>query len=339
MISNEQYDKNGYTGLKNLGNTCFLNSCMQALLHTHELHAYMYGKNYQKNMKTVDDATIFANYKALAETTFSGNGVFDPREFVISIHKVATKKGVEIFTGWAQNDVTEFLRFVVDCFHNSVSRAVDVKISGKPGSNTDKTAYQCYQMLKTAYAKEYSEIMELFYGIFVSEIKSVDGNTIHSSKSEQYFILDLPMAPNMMDCFRNFIAPELLQGDNAWHNDKTGNKESAIKQMRFWNFPKILVITLKRFTNHMSKSNAFVDFPIEGLDLSEFAHDYNAHRYVYDLYAVCNHMGGVNGGHYNAFVKNKMGRWILFDDERVQIVDNPEHIKTPAAYCFFYRRR
>jgi len=49
-------------------------------------------------------------------------------------------------------------------------------------------------------------------------------------------------------------------------------------------------------------------------------------------------MGGQMGGHYTAYVKNdKANKWILYDDERVSIVENPASIITPQAYCLFYR--
>ena len=59
----------------------------------------------------------------------------------------------------------------------------------------------------------------------------------------------------------------------------------------------------------------------------------------YDLYAVCNHTGGMSGGHYTAYCKNPVdGTWYLFDDMRVERISEHQ-IVTKAAYLLFYARR
>lgn len=44
-------------------------------------------------------------------------------------------------------------------------------------------------------------------------------------------------------------------------------------------------------------------------------------KYVYDLVAVSNHMGGLGGGHYTALAKNG-DRWYNFDDSYVSLVQS-----------------
>lgn len=55
-----------------------------------------------------------------------------------------------------------------------------------------------------------------------------------------------------------------------------------------------------------AKNNALVDFPIEGLDISKYVYDKEGKSYVYDLYAISNHMGSLHGGHYTAYGKNAL---------------------------------
>lgn len=61
--------------------------------------------------------------------------------------------------------------------------------------------------------------------------------------------------------------------------------------------------------------------------------------YIYDLYAVCNHHGTMQGGHYTAFCKNSVdGLWYCFDDSDVQQLSEDE-VCTQTAYILFYQRR
>jgi ubiquitin carboxyl-terminal hydrolase 8 len=346
-----KYKSKGRIGLENLGNTCFLNACMQVLSNTYELnHILDVNMNNSSNNvtkeKTPNDI-ILTEWNELRTIMWSGNGIIAPRKFVHNVQQIAKAKDRDLFTGHAQNDMPEFLLFFMDCIHSSISRNVKMNINGVAQNDTDRIAIKCYEMLKQTYLNEYSEIMDMFYGIYISMIESKDKKILHSIKPESFFILDLPITDNvsvfnnLYDCLNHYTKPELLDGENAWYNEKTKQKEDVKKQIRFWNFPQIVTMTLNRFTaDGTRKINNNISFPVDNLDLSPYACGYKAASYQYELYGICNHIGGVTGGHYTAFVRNVDNIWLHYNDKTVEIVgENPEGIVSPAAYCLFYRKK
>ena len=340
-------------GMANLGNTCFLNSCIQILIQIEEIAQIHESSNVSQNN---DDALIVNEFillrRSMQESTkLHTSPVIHPGKFVHSIHRVAQNKNRELFTGWAQNDLSEFLLFMIECMHKSRRRAVQIRLNGKSLNDTDKLAVECYTMLKDTYEKgDYSEFSELFEGVHVSRLSTPDGLNVHSIRPEIFGVLDLPIplangpSCHLYDCFDVFVAEEILSG---WKNDKTGQHESVRKNMVFWNFPKILIITLKRYSSDgRSKNNVLVDFPLDNLDLSPYVVGYKANTYKYRLFGVANHMGGINGGHYTAFAlsssesfaKRNVDAWHCYNDDRVSEID-PNQVVSPAAYCLFYRKQ
>lgn len=341
----------GLSGYSNLGNTCFLNSCIQVLNHTYELIA-LHTSLTQKNC---DETNLWNEYDKLRNATLVGNQLINPLPFVQMVHQLAMKKGKILFTGWAQNDLPEFLLFMIDAMHTSICRKTSAKVLtvNLPQNNSpkDNLAKRCLETLGEVYSAEYSEIMDLFYGMYVSKISSIETISSQSFKPEPFFILDLPIPTNirspirLLDCFNEFINIEHLDGDNKWFNEDTQKKESATKQILFWSLPPILVICLKRFTSTGEKINSFIDFPIENLNLSPYVVGYTPEIYKYDLFGVCNHIGTTMGGHYTSFVKNMISgengdpQWISYDDRHVNLIPTQQSIITPLAYCLFYRRK
>ena len=347
-MNNIEYNEKdkGYTGLVNLGNTCFLNSCIQILNHTYELVDVLNHPNIGKIVKqNIPEYSLMIEWNELRELMWSNNGVVSPNKFVFNIHKLAREKKRELFTGWAQNDMSEFLLFFIECIHNTISQNVGIKISGKKINEVDDLAIQCYTMLQSIYTKDYSKIMDIFYGIYVSQIISRDGKSVHSNKPELYFILDLPIPvendkKTIYDCFDLFTQVEVLENENEWFNEKTGVKENIQKRIVIWNFPNILVITLKRFSfDGETKINKLIEFPLDNLNLSRYVKGYNSNSFIYELYGICNHYGSIHGGHYSSFVKNASNQWVHYNDTNVNIINSENELITSSAYCLFYRKK
>jgi ubiquitin carboxyl-terminal hydrolase 8 len=336
-----KYENKGLSGLANLGNTCFINSCMQIMSHTYELNDFLENDSYKKKLKNKYDSALLLEWDNLRKILWKENCIVSPGKFIKTIQKVAHLKKVEMFTGYSQNDVSEFLLFMIDCFHNSLSREIKITVTGNPENETDNLAIKCFEMIKNCYSKDYSEIWNLFYAIHVSEISRTDNGKILSTNPEPYFMVDLPIppdnkSPSLIDCFSHYVKGEIIQN----YKDETTNETVDIKKkILFWSFPTILAIDLKRFNSRFQKNQIYIAFPIDELDLSPYVIGYKKENYKYELYAVCNHSGGVMGGHYTSYVKNANGKWYHYNDTSVSEVGIQDSIISPKAYVLFYRKK
>jgi ubiquitin carboxyl-terminal hydrolase 8 len=340
----EKYKDKGLSGLANLGNTCFINSCLQILSHTYELNEFLDMESYKKKLKNKYESALLLEWDNLRKLLWETNCIRSPGKFIKTIQKIAQIKGLTLFTGYSQNDLPEFLLFLIDCFHTSLSREIKMTISGSPENETDKIAIQCYEMVKNMYSKEYSEIWNLFYGVHVSEISSLENGNIFKNTPEPFFMIDLPIptenkSPSLIDCFELYVKGEILENENAWYNEETKTKENIKKKILFWSLPNILVIDFKRFNSRNQKNQILITFPLDELDLSEYVIGYKKNSYKYELYGVCNHSGNVLGGHYTSYVKTSNGKWFHFNDTSVSEVGLIESIISVKAYCLFYRKK
>jgi len=343
----ESYSGKGLSGLANIGNTCYLNSFMQILSHCYELNDFLSSGNYKQKLNRVADSVLLLEWDKLRELLWSSNCTVAPYGFVKSVQKIAEIKHRDIFTGYAQNDVHEFLLFIIDCFHNGLAREVDMHINGETQNDTDKLATVCYTMMKNMYKKEYSEMLPIFYGIHVSEIISSTTHDILSARPEPFSVISLAIRDinkqvSLYDCFDLYCEPEFLHGENAWFNDKTGQNENALRKICFWSLPHVMLIDLKRWTTdpngHTKKVQQLIHAPLVDADFSKYVKGYSPHSYVYDLFGVCNHSGGVGGGHYTATIKNANGKWYEFNDTLVNEIKE-EQVITTYSYCLFYRKK
>lgn len=343
------YHIKGLSGLANLGNTCFMNSCMQVLSNTPELNQIITNCNndietnaaQERTNQICDHKTLLKEWKDLKNLMWSDNAVIGPKRFQRTVQMVADKHHKDLFTGFAQNDLPEFLLFIVDAFHMALHNQVNVKIKGTVKNDMDKVAVKCFGVIKTMYEKEYSVMLDHFYGISLTYITNMSGEVM-SLNPEPYMMLNLPIPlkknVTFKECLDLYCQDEKLDGDNMWFNEKTGQKEVVVRKTKFWSFPSVMIVDLKRFNNNNRKRQDLIKIPVEEtIDLSGYIYGYNAKSYVYQLYAVCNHEGGSLGGHYTANIKKEDGKWYNYNDTNITEISEKKVIST-KAYCLFFKK-
>ncbi|XP_039507540.1 ubiquitin carboxyl-terminal hydrolase 2-like [Pimephales promelas] len=113
----------GLVGLRNLGNTCFMNSVLQCLSNTHDLRDYCLRNSHRTDLNNNCrvKAALMEEFAKLTQTlwTSASSEAISPSDFKMQIQKYAPR-----FVGYNQQDAQEFLRFLLDGLHNEVNRVI-----------------------------------------------------------------------------------------------------------------------------------------------------------------------------------------------------------------------
>ncbi|KAJ0405488.1 hypothetical protein ATCC90586_000151 [Pythium insidiosum] len=367
----------GLVGLQNLGNTCFMNSCLQcvsnlpALVHYFQSGAYLREINDTSPTKGAL-ATAFGDLiKALwSSPEFTSTR---PVELKRVIGKVASR-----FTGYDQQDAQEFLRFLVDGLHEDLNR-----IKKKPpyyeikdrDNTPDRDVSDEYW--RFYLDRNHSALSELFCGQLRSEIRCHTCN--HRSLCFDVFwdlSVPVPKKPkvsthlriasvfssspsstgsaepsspssqgvSIQDCLKAYTEQELLDDGDSYYCSKCKAHRAVTKKISLYRLPQVLVVHLKRFsysTFSRDKVTTAIRFPVVGLNVAEFCAEDAVldGSTLYDLTGVVNHVGSLHGGHYTAECVNAdTNDWYDFNDATVSLVKKPQ-LSSASAYILFFRRR
>uniref|UniRef100_G1MU71 Ubiquitin carboxyl-terminal hydrolase n=1 Tax=Meleagris gallopavo TaxID=9103 RepID=G1MU71_MELGA len=332
----------GLTGLRNLGNTCFMNSILQCLSNTKELRDYCLQNQYLRDLNNNSRmrTALMSEFAKLIQLlwTSSPNDSVSPSEFKTQIQRYAPR-----FVGYNQQDAQEFLRFLLDGLHSEVNRVLV-----RPRANADTLDHlpddeKSRQMWRRYQEREDSRVSDLFVGQLKSSLTCSECGYC-STAFDPFWDLSLPIPKKgygevtLMDCLRLFTKEDVLDGDEKPTCCRCKARTRCTKKFSIQKFPKILVLHLKRFSEariRASKLSTFVNFPLKDLDLREFASQSCNHA-VYNLYAVSNHSGTTMGGHYTAYCKSPISsEWHSFNDSRVTPMSS-SHVRSSDAYLLFY---
>ncbi|XP_077985498.1 ubiquitin carboxyl-terminal hydrolase 2-like [Glandiceps talaboti] len=338
--------KAGLVGLKNLGNTCFMNSILQCLSNTRPLQEYCLKKDYQDEINKTSDMkgqlmTAFANLILTMWTSTSDYAV-NPSVLHKQVQKFAPQ-----FSGYGQHDSQEFLRFLLEGLHDDIN-----KIQRKPRYNDEiPDDISNEEKARVAWNRYNSREQSKISDQFVGQLKSTLTCTVcqHSSVTfDPFWDLSLPIPKtsssyrdevSLRECLQLFTKEEILDGMEKPTCSRCQTKRKCIKKLSIQRFPSILVLHLKRFSSsrYRSKLTTNVDFSLEDLNLKEFsAHGVSAP--YYSLYGVSNHSGSTYGGHYIAFCKHSQTQdWYEFNDSRVDRMSS-SRVVSSTAYVLFYEK-
>lgn len=273
-------------GLNNLGNTCYLNSALQMMLHMPEFCKLMISNESKSNeMKNMSE--FIKSYHKIKDSVLSPKYI-----------KRLVGKRKHIFSGYGQQDSAEFIIFFLDMIDNIIKEDKINKLFGIKTTTTVKCK------VKTCLTKSITKDTRLFLMLSLK-----------------------PEFSDLDDCYRNYKDREKLCDNNMYFCEKCQKKRMASKRLEISEWPKNLIVWLKRFEltgRGYRKNNMQIDCPLEW-------------RHGYNLYGGIIHSGGTGGGHYVYFGKMN-DKWYLFNDSSVSEIPKKKiDIFRKNAYILHYR--
>ncbi|XP_045213600.1 ubiquitin carboxyl-terminal hydrolase 22-like [Mercenaria mercenaria] len=345
----------GLRGLINLGNTCFMNSIVQALIHTPVLREYFLADKHVCQMsKEANEQCLVCELSRIFQEFYSGiSSTYIPFRL---LHLVWTS--ARHLAGYEQQDAHEFLIAALDLLHRHCIAGSNGRSSNSPhncqciidqiftgGLQSDVTCQHCNNV-STTIDPIWDISLDLGPGLY---------NGSHPAPITGYSNSPGNYDPtSLLDCLKRFTKPEHLGSSAKIKCSSCGCYQESTKQLTMKKLPIVACFHLKRFehsTGYHKKISTYVSFP-EELDMTPFMSSSKTNingsvhnstkglscKNKYSLFAVVNHSGTIECGHYTCFIRQHKNQWFKCDDHLITRA-LPQEVLNSEGYLLFYHKQ
>ncbi|KAI3985759.1 hypothetical protein MKX01_030673 [Papaver californicum] len=344
----------GLRGLNNLGNTCFMNSVLQALIHTPPLRNYFLSDRHNREScrkTSADRLCLCCDIDAIFTSVFSGDRApYSPARFLFSWWQHSAN-----LASYEQQDAHEFFISMLDRIHE---REGQVTAQNKENEDCHCIGHKVFSgILRSDVTCTTCGFTSTTYDPCVDI--SLDLNTSSVSPKD---VTEKPTKSNqnagistLVGCLDLFTRPEKLGSDQKLFCQHCQTKENSLKQMSIRKLPLVLCFHIKRFEHSpvrkMSrKIDRYLQFPFSldmipylsssivrnrfGNRIFAFEGDESDMSTEFEVFAVVSHSGKLESGHYVTYLRLR-SQWYKCDDAWVTQVSE-RLVRASQVYLIYY---
>jgi hypothetical protein len=198
----------GLVGLDNLGNTCYLNSSLQALLHSDLLLEYFISNRYLDDLNILNkhgyQGKLASTFGKLAQDLWTTRYEYiTPRNLY---HEIANMR--DQFAGNEQHDAHEFLSFMLDGLSEDLNFVHTKPYIEQPDSDSRPDYELANIWWENHLRRDKSIIQSMFTGQFKSTMKCKCG--FSSSRYEPFNVLSVPIPDDTTCVITVIVIPRKL---------------------------------------------------------------------------------------------------------------------------------